>query len=107
MKRLTKIIMIALAVTPTVCLAGEYTIIQPITQIDFDADADSLWILGGAKWGAPSCPNATWVLVDVSTHRKQMLAITMAAHAAGKTVRFWGNCISPERLVATYVTVHE
>jgi hypothetical protein len=108
MKRLLKSILLNLVLMPTLTFAGEFTIWQPPTQVDFDADTsgDVLWILGSAKWGAAGCPNATWVLIDSSvTHREKMLAVVLAAHMAQKTVRFWGTCISADRLVATYVSV--
>jgi hypothetical protein len=86
--------------------AAEVTISQAITQIQYDANGDHLWFVGAQKWGAPSCPNATYIRIPADVPgRKQLLAIGLAAKAGSQSVRFEGSCHSSDYFNATYVYV--
>jgi hypothetical protein len=84
--------------------AAETTISQPITQIQYDVDDNHLWFVGAQKWGATSCPNATYIRVTNGIlGLKELLAIGLAAKASGQSVKFEGNCFSSDYFNATYV----
>lgn len=87
--------------------SAEATISQPLTQIQYDANGDNLWLIGPAKWGAPSCANATYIrITSAVTGHKQLLAIAMAAKAAGQHLRFEGSChADPGYFNASYVSI--
>jgi len=84
--------------------AAETTISQPITQIQYDVDDNHLWFLGAQKWGATSCPNATYIrVINGTLGLKELLAIALTAKASGQSLRFEGNCFSADYFNATYV----
>ena len=91
---------------PSLVLA-ESTISQPISRVLYDGAADYLYFVGSNAWGSPSCPNATYIQVTASVPgRKQIFAAALAAHAAGKVVRFQGVCNSNTNYFdATYIDV--
>lgn len=99
--------LIALAVLamPGSLLAEEWTVSQALARVKYDASSDSLYFVGAAGWGAGSCPNATYVYIKPDLlGRKQLLAIGLAAHAAGKAVQFLGSCMTdPSYFEARYV----
>lgn len=73
--------------------SAEVTVFQEITQINFNGQANLTYFLGGAKWGAPSCPNATHVQLPATLPgRKELLSLATAAKMAGRKVQFWGYC---------------
>lgn len=86
--------------------AAEATILQQITQIQYDAGGNNLWFVGAQKWGAPSCPNATFIRIPNGTNGlKELLSLAMAAKASGQNVRFEGACHNSDYFNATYVYV--
>jgi hypothetical protein len=111
--RLTTTKSLAYVVASTVCicsaqsaLAVEVSVTQPIAQLLYDASADYLYMVGSAKWGAPSCPNATYAQVTGNVPgRKQLLAIALAAKASGAQVYFQGTCSHPNYFDITYIVV--
>ena len=103
---------LALSIVPlllsTAALADEWTITQPITHTVYNGGSDLLFFTSDAKWGAPSCPNATYVKIpNTVTGKDKLLAIGMMAHASGKTVSFLGTCDSdPAYFNAYYIIVN-
>ena len=99
--------LLALAVLfPSVAMAAE-TIAQPIKHYRLDAASNYLYAVGANSWGSAACPNAPYatILPGLVGH-KLMFAAIASAHAAGKTVRFVGECSSdPNYFNATYIIV--
>jgi hypothetical protein len=88
-------------------VADVWTNTQGVTRIQYDGSSNSMYVVGAAKWGATGCVNATyaWIKPDVPG-RKELLALTMAAQTAGKTVKFQGTCNSDlDYFEACYVVV--
>ena len=91
-KQLTKLILILLFFFPIFALADE-TIFQTISRANYNGDADLTYFSGPGKWGAPACPNATYVQVKASVlGRKQILSMGLTAQVSGKKVQFWCTC---------------
>ncbi|MBT9494365.1 MAG: hypothetical protein IV107_18920 [Paucibacter sp.] len=86
--------------------ASEWTIAQPIEQINYDGEADYLYIVGAAGWGAPACPNAKYAYVkgSVAGH-KQLLALALAAKSTGAKVNMRGECDGSDYFAATYIVL--
>jgi hypothetical protein len=101
---------IALSAIPGFACAQQ-TISQPMTQINFSANSRNGFAVGPAKWGAPGCPGATYVLVpDQTTNQgnKLLWAMVVAAKHAGSKVTFLGACAAwdLDYFVADYVIVN-
>jgi hypothetical protein len=106
MRRSIRLASFVLLLAPLAAMA-ENSIFQPIADIELDATNEAFWLTGAARWSAPSCPNATYgrILPTLQGY-KQLLALTLAAHAAGKSVRLTGNChTDPDYFNVTYITV--
>jgi hypothetical protein len=104
--RRSHLLMILMALAPGIA-AAEYTIQQPVARLSYDATGNYLYITGAAKWGAPSCSNATyvWILPTLPNHDK-MMSIILAAQMAGKSVFFSGSChTDPDYFTANYIWV--
>lgn len=72
---------------------AEETITQTIGAINFNAEINVAFFRGNLKWGAPNCPNATYIQINSSlAGRKELISIALAAKMANKPVRFWGTC---------------
>lgn len=87
-----KIALLALVMLSSISYAEE-TITQTIGPINFNGEINVAFFRGNLKWGAPGCPNATYVQILSSVAgRKELLSIALAAKMANKPVRFWGAC---------------
>lgn len=86
---------------------GAETVSQPVSQYRYDAAADFLYVVGPNLWGSAACPNAFYVTIRPTlAGHKQMFAAIVAAQAAGKNVRFYGECgTDPNYFDATYIIV--
>lgn len=87
----------------------EETISQLIGPVNFNGSESTSFYRGASKWGAPSCPNATYVQVRSNVPGyKEILSIALAAKMAGKKVQFWGSCdTDPNYFTAFYVVIVE
>lgn len=100
------------SVLAVLCVMGalpslaDSTITQSITQVRYDGVADYLYFIGSTYWGATGC-NPYYVEVTAGVAgRDKILAIALAAYAAGKTVQFQGTCnANSSYFDATYVIV--
>ena len=91
---------------PLVVSANEWTVTQPIAALQLDGTNQDLYLSGGLKWGAASCPNATYAKVPVSLPGyKQLLAISLAAKISTTAVRMFGTCGTNGYFDATYISV--
>jgi len=101
-------VVLLLSVLPLVAMANAVpTISQPVTQINYNGNSEVLFFVGGQKWGASGCLNATYVQVksDVAGQHS-ILSIGLAAKMAGKNVMFIGNCdADPDYFDATYIII--
>src|SRR5215831_17759835 len=78
-------------------LADEVTISQPIAEFRYQANADYTYLIGPARWRAPSCPGAYYAMIQAGApNAKQMFAIALAAKASGANVSFQGNCVTSD-----------
>lgn len=91
---------------PVVTMAAE-TINQPVKSYRYDAARDITYVIGPNSWGSAGCPNAIFVMISPSLPgRKQIFAAIVSAQAAGKTVKFYGECSAdPYYFDATYIFV--
>lgn len=86
--------------------ADETSVTQQITQLNYDANADYLYMIGPSKWGAPSCPTATYAMVTSTVvGRKQLLAIAIAAKSSGALIKLIGTCNGGDYFNVTYIVV--
>lgn len=91
---------------PASGVLADETIAQTIARIQYNAEADYLYFVGPAAWGAASCPNATYVMVAANTvGRKQMLALGAAAKVSASQVSFVGTCADANYFNAIYIIV--
>jgi len=99
--------MLVLSLFSLEATASEWTIFQPVTRIQQHTQGH-VYLAGANKWGAASCPNATyaWVKGDVPA-RRDVLAIVLAAQATGKAVRFSGDCDITDYFVVTDVVTQD
>jgi hypothetical protein len=98
-------LILSIALLPAVAPA-ESTISQEITQIQYNAGGNNLYFVGALKWGAPSCPNATFILIPNGANGfKELMAIGMSTKAIGQKVRFEGSCHSADYFYGTYVYI--
>ena len=106
MKGKFRVLMLLVALAPFPAMAVQ-TISQPITQVIYNASADYQYFVGAATWGASGCSSATYVQILPNVAGKQnLLAITLAAYVAGKTVYFQETCDSNTNYFdATYISV--
>lgn len=106
MKNIAKVILVSFLSIPSITLADS-TIFQPISRVQYNGDTDVTFFVGSGRWGASSCPNATYVQIKSSVAgRKQLLSIGLTAQVAGKNVQFWGTCdADPDYFNAVYVVV--
>jgi hypothetical protein len=107
MRILWTLVLTTLAAIPALASPVESTTMQPISHVLYDGTNDYLYVVGIANWGATSCPGAVYVQVGVSVAgRKQLMAVVLAAKAAGQSVRFQGTCNSNANYFdATYIDV--
>jgi hypothetical protein len=100
------ILVSALVLMPVTGFATEWTIVQPITLVQYDGVTDNSYFAGALKWGAASCATVTYVSIAPSVPgRKQLLSLALAAQLSGRTVRFLGQCQSNGYFEATYISV--
>lgn len=101
------VVAVGFSVGSSIAVADEATILQPITQLYYNASADYTFVIGANAWGAPSCASAFYVqITNAVAGRKQMLALALAAKQAGTPVRFRGLCSSQSGYFdATYIEV--
>jgi hypothetical protein len=91
---------------PLTASADEWTITQPIASLQLDGTTQDLYFSGGLRWGATSCPNATYVKIDFDlAGYEQLLAIGLAAKMAGTSIRLLGTCGANGYFDATYISV--
>lgn len=107
MKKLMLTFLFFAAFGPIAAIAGEWTNGQTILSVEYDGDADTLWIKGIAAWTSANCSSATWIRVSSNvTGRKQMFAMVQAAQLGEKTISFFGECDSNTTIFnAGYVKV--
>lgn len=87
-----KLALLSLLLFSSISYADE-TITQTIGPINYNGEINVAFFRGNLKWGAPSCPNATYVQILSSVPgRKELLSIALAAKMANKPVKFWGTC---------------
>ncbi|MBL8272000.1 hypothetical protein [Steroidobacter sp.] len=102
----TKLALMATLALPLTASASEWTVTQPIAALQLDGSSQDLYLTGGLKWGATSCPNATYVKVaQTLAGYKQLLAIGLAAKMAGTPIRLFGTCGTNGYFDATYISV--
>jgi hypothetical protein len=80
---------------------------QIITHVLYDGDADYAYFVGQSSWTTPEgCSSYYATLAGTQPGKEKLLAIVLAAHAAGRRVSFRGDCTGhPNYLHLTYVTV--
>jgi hypothetical protein len=107
-KMITKIAVALCMLALSTAAFAEYTATQTITRFQFDPSGENYYFVGAAKWGAPSCPNATYVWFSPTLpNYKQMFAILYAAKMSGSSVQFSGYCSSDlDYFIPTYVFVY-
>jgi hypothetical protein len=93
------------ALAPVIAHADS-TIAQPITRVPYNGNADYAYFVGAAGWGANGCNSYYVQITNGVPGRDKLLAIALAAHAAGKRVQFEGSCdSSPSYFDAYYIIV--
>ncbi len=105
MKRASVVLAAAGVLGPCTAFADQ-TIAQPVSKVLYNGSADYTVVVGTSGWGASGC-NAYYVqITNAVAGRDKLLAIILAAHAAGQRVQFQGACTSdPNYFDATYVIV--
>jgi hypothetical protein len=90
-----------------IAMADESTATAPISKVLFDGSgATTIYFeTPSGHWSAPSCPNAQYVIVRGITGMKEMLAMGLAAKAAGQTAKFLGTCQDANYFAAYYMIV--
>lgn len=88
----------------SVAISLETTVNQKIINVNYDGAGNSLYFIGGQRWGAPSCPNAPFIYIPSTVSgRKEILSIALAAKVSDKPVRFLGTCYDSYYFAATYI----
>lgn len=106
MRYSAKIALVLAMLFPLVVSANEWTVTQPIATLQLDGTNRDLFLSGGLKWGATSCPNATYVKIPFSlVGYQQLLAISLAAKMATTPVRMFGTCGTNGYFDVTYISV--
>ena len=79
---------------------------QPISQFLYNGSADYLFIVGPSSWVATGCTAYYVQILPSVTGKDKMMAIALAAYAAGKSVSFQGTCDAQSGYFdATYISV--
>ena len=79
---------------------------QPISQVLYSGTADYLFFIGTAGWVATGCSAYYVQVLPNLLGKDKIMAIALAAYAAGKNVQFQGTCDSQAGYFdATYITV--
>lgn len=106
MRRSGKIVLTLAMLFPLAVSANEWTVTQPIATLQLDGANEDLFLSGGLKWGAASCPNATYAKIPASlAGHKQILAISLSAKMAMVPVRLFGTCGTSGYFDVTYISV--
>jgi hypothetical protein len=105
MKLVFRVMAFVIALAPLSAMADE-TIAQTISGLRYDGVADYTYFTGPASWRATGC-NPQFVEVTATVaQRQKLLAVALAAYAAGKQVQFQGTCNSNTNYFdATYISV--
>lgn len=85
---------------------AENTVVEKIDRVQFNADSGKYFAYRNAGWGV--CDNNPYVVLRGKLENRQIfISQVLAAHMAGKKVRFSGTCTNANGyLDATYIIVY-
>jgi hypothetical protein len=73
---------------------ADQTILQSIVELRYHGPTDSVYVIGVDRWGASGCNAFYGYVASSMPGREKLLAVILAAQAAGKRVMFTGTCVS-------------